>query len=139
MLSNAKKLIITIALIGSGAAGIGLLVADFNSPTLTSIEEIAQAISLEQDKFFAENGRYWQGLPHKGGLKPHYEAKGWDAFNSLSSDLLFEITVNQYVAPDGAGYQIIFKESGTTTSIGFGPEADNRTYQIIHNFNATST
>lgn len=103
-----------------------------------TIESITDAIISEQDKYFAKNGIYFQGLPHKTSKKPFYQTDGWPEFVNLKNDLPFEVTVNQYVAPDGPGYQIIFEETGTTTSVGFGPEADSRTFIRI-NPDTTST
>ena len=111
-------------------------------PSPTTIEAVRDAIISEQDVYFEKNGIYFQGLPHKTGKKPSYQSEGWSDFIDLKSDLVFEVTVHQYVAPDGPGYQIIFEEADKVTSVGRGPEASARTYIRIKEVvlsNASST
>lgn len=131
-LSLRTRTLIATALIGSVAVAGGLLVADINSPTLTMMEKVAQEISVAQEDFFEKNGKYWYGKSTNDN---------WNDFVVLPLDAPFAVVLNSYETPwDGHGYESVFIENGTTTRIGFGPEAKSRTSihikAIIH---ATST
>lgn len=120
MLSKKTKTLIATAIIGVAAVGSGLTVLDFGSSKLILIEEIAQNKALEQEEFLLQKGKYI-----------HKKTEKISGIN---------VTVHEYKIPSGeVGYQIILEELGTTTSIGFGPKSESRTFKNIKFTNATST
>ena len=119
MLSNAKKLIITTALIGVAAVAAGLTVFDFGNPTLTAIEQIAQDTALDQEDCLSRTGKYCHIKTQR--------ISGMD------------VTTHEYELPTGGvGYWTIFENNDFVRSIGFGTEKKTflRIKEII---NATST
>ena len=98
-------------------------------PALNTIDSVKDIIVTQQDAYFQGNGKYFQGLPHKRGGKPHYQEEAWTDLVDLPVGLNFEVTVHQYETPKGEyGYQIVFENDSEIASFGYGPEAANRTY-----------
>lgn len=88
-----------------------------------------------ENKYIRKNGKYLQVLP--GNKLPEYERGIVNA--RLGDDLPRNYRVDVYESPLGVGYQVIYSESGTTYSIGYGPEATDRTYTIQPQLNAASS
>ena len=108
---------VTTLLVG-GMLGI-LSPSDFKS-----IDEIAAA----EDMYFAKNGSYFQVL--EGNKKAPYEKGTVNA--NLGGTMPTTIRVTVYDNPrEGKGYQIIVRDGKSLFSVGYGPEAESRTWQQI--------
>lgn len=82
---------------------IALIVAKAFVPTYT-----IDVIEENQEQYFMQNGKYEQLI--------------------LEGDMY----VHEYVTPDGvAGYQVLYMKDGDVLSIGYGPEAETRTFNRI--------
>lgn len=82
---------------------IALIVANAFVPTYT-----VDVIEENQEQYFMANGKYEQLI-----LEGH-------------------MYVHEYVTPSGeAGYQILYMEEGDVISVGYGPEAESRTFNRI--------
>lgn len=137
---------IAAALIGASAVAGGFTVADMNNPELTQIQSITEVIADSQDLYYAKNGIYWQGLPTndivpadgqsltptKLDRKPHYQNDNWTKLVTLPESLPFQIQVNQYRAPDGDGWWVVYRKKELDQllerAIGFGPQKEALTY-----------
>ena len=97
-------------------------VAGFPPETPATITEI----EVMQDAYFAKHGKYLQVT--RNNKPPHYTT------DKLSKKIPNNMVVNIYETPEGEwGYQIItYNEDRTVISIGFGPQAAKRTYQIFN-------
>src|SRR5580704_19206789 len=74
-----------------------------------------------------KGGNYLQVLP--GDKLPPYETGS--VSDNLGADVPTNIRVDVYAAPNGDGYQITDTDTdGTIYSVGYGPEAQDRTYII---------
>jgi IstB-like ATP binding protein len=91
------------------------------SAVAASVSEIA---TLEQEHM-SKYGRYLQVMP--GNTLPSYESGSVQA--KLGKALPENIRINVYESPHGKGYQIMYyEEDGVFHSVGYGPEAADRTY-----------
>lgn len=110
--SKTKTALITsIALIAGAGAGAGI--QNQTVEELQSIDEIIQEQTVKRE----------QVLP--GGAKPS------DADDQAKKEGFPDNSrVDVYDGPNGGGYQIITETDQTITSIGFGPEADARTWVL---------
>jgi len=71
-------------------------------------------------------GRYLQVMP--GNTLPSYESGSVQA--KFGKALPENIRIDVYTSPHGQGYQIYYEENGVAHSVGYGPEAADRTYTI---------
>ncbi len=157
MLEKIKNLIIRFKKWIAGLllllGGKYILTASLVTPSISLEEQIIKDIEISQDNYFQKNGKYWQGLPTHTSIpdatttpdnlsvKPYYQAEGWNDLVSLSNELPFQIEVHQYKAPgNNYGYQIFLRSDKGTKSIGYGKEAQSRTWEIDKKWvNTTST
>jgi len=137
--SRRKNLIVIITLIFTLAFGFYLSRNEENLGISVEIQTVLDMIAVEQTDYYIRNARYFQGLPHKSGLKPSYQVESWDDFLSIATNAPFEVSINQYKAPGGDGYQVIFDFGDKVESYGIGVEADSRTYIRLKNISTAST
>ncbi len=97
--------------------------SNLTAPAVTVAVTAADVTALE-DGYYKKNGRYLQILP--GNRLPDYE-EGTVA-EKLGAGIPTGMRVDVYESPKGFGYQIIYEDSGTLYTVGFGPEAEDRTY-----------
>lgn len=95
-------------------------------PTIpTEVRSVVDDIATFEERRMRQGGRYLQVL--KGNKLPSYE-KG-SVLEKLGRDVPTNVRVNIYEAPGGRGYQILYTAGdGTVYSVGYGPEAKDRTY-----------
>lgn len=105
-----------------GGLGLGLFgqaIVDSQRPT-TEIRGIATI----EDSYFARTGKYLQVLPDS--RLPHYESG--NVADKLGRELPANSIVDVYEAPEGPGYQVRYTDSENEYSVGYGPEAKERTW-----------
>ncbi|OGG50463.1 hypothetical protein A2763_01670 [Candidatus Kaiserbacteria bacterium RIFCSPHIGHO2_01_FULL_54_36] len=88
--------------------------------TSTTVEDI----SALQESYYQKSGKYLQILP--GNQLPEYESG--TVAEKLGANVPADVRVDVYAGPQGKGYQITYEEEGTIYIVGFGPEAEHRTY-----------
>jgi len=101
-------------------------------------EEMLLEIDIYQEAYLLTHETYFQGIKTSNPLteetKPTYQNESWSDLN-LSKSSPYEIEIHQYVSPAGQGYNIFYykTELGKNyyKSIGFGPEAADRTYDWV--------
>ena len=115
----------------TGAEVNAAATAEQEDPTETIVEqvsttaEIGDIPQLEQE-YMAKYGRYLQVMP--GNTLPTTES---GSVQSKFGKVLPEnIRIDVYESPHGKGYQIYYEESGVAHSVGYGPEAADRTFTI---------
>ena len=74
----------------------------------------------------AKYGRYLQVMP--GNTLPSTESGSVQS--KFGKALAENIRIDVYNSPHGVGYQIYYEENGAAHSVGYGPEAADRTYTI---------
>ena len=84
-------------------------------------------ISDLENEYFLKTGRYLQVLP--GNQLPDYETG--TVKQKLGKDLPTNVTIHVYESPKGMGYQVITDEADRTTSVGYGPEAADLTWERL--------
>lgn len=94
----------------------------FASSTSEDLSIIYEVLK-EQEKYKGDNDEYAQ-LTKGGGLPDDFVDKGFKVRNIPSN-----MEVHVYENSKGKGYQVIINEDGYITSVGFGPEAETRTYK----------
>jgi hypothetical protein len=93
--------------------------AQIRSAVDTKLAALWAAVQSREDTYFANHGRYWQGLkthtvipadgatatPDIGSAVPYYQAAG-DAWPSgiLTQSLPMSLDITQYQGPTGSGY-----------------------------------
>lgn len=82
-------------------------------------------VTTLQDEYFQKTGKYLQIL--KGNGLPDYENGNVTA--KLGKNISDKAWVHVYEAPGGKGYQVFYEDNGIMYSIGYGPEALERTFQ----------
>jgi hypothetical protein len=82
-------------------------------------------VTALQDAHFKKNGRYLQVL--KGNGLPDYE--NGNVSEKLGKNISDKAWVHVYEAPGGKGYQVMYEDAGVLYSIGYGPEAAERTFE----------
>lgn len=88
---------------------------------ITSIADDLEIIDINQQDYFAIEGKYQQ--------VPRFQ---------IFDDLGYETT--EYVTPSGqAGYEIIVYDKNSIKHIGYGPEADARTWDYVPDVLRAST
>ena len=92
------------------------------SPAAASVGEIA---TLEQE-YIAKYGRYLQVMP--GNTLASTESGSVQS--KFGKPLPENIRIDVYESPHGKGYQIYYEENGVAHSVGYGPEAADRTFTI---------
>jgi hypothetical protein len=92
------------------------------SAAAASVGEIA---TLEQE-YMAKYGRFLQVMP--GNTLPSTESGSVQS--KFGKALPENIRIDVYESPHGKGYQIYYEENGTAHSVGYGPEAADRTFTI---------
>ena len=92
--------------------------------SLVPASATVQSISALQDAYFEKNGKYLQVLP--SGDLPDYESG--TVAEKLGAGIPAGARVDVYESPEGFGYQITYEDKDTIYTVGFGPEAADRTY-----------
>jgi len=92
------------------------------SATATAVAEVS---GLEQE-YMSKYGRYLQVMP--GNTLPSYESGSVQA--KFGKTIPESVRIDVYESPHGKGYQIMYEENGVFHSVGYGPEAFDRTYTI---------
>jgi hypothetical protein len=92
------------------------------SAAAASVGDIA---SLEQE-YMSKYGRYLQVMP--GNTLPSTESGSVQS--KFGKALPENIRIDVYESPHGKGYQIYYEENGVAHSVGYGPEAADRTYTL---------
>jgi hypothetical protein len=82
-------------------------------------------MGLEQEHM-AKYGRYLQVMP--GNTLPSTESGSVQS--KFGKALPENIRIDVYESPHGKGYQIYYEENGVAHSVGYGPEAADRTFTI---------
>jgi hypothetical protein len=83
-----------------------------------------EAVSSLEETYFQHHGRYLQVL--KNNQLPGYEYG--TAAEKLGGEIPASWYIHVYQAEEGFGYQIFYSDEETMYSVGFGPEAESRTY-----------
>ncbi len=108
-----------------GALGIAASVSvGANTATLSEIPSL-------EDAYFASNGKYLEVW--KGNTLPDYTT------DTLSKNIPAGAEIHIYESPRGHGYQIIYEDAEGKHSVGYGPEAFDRTYTEAKFVSSTST
>jgi hypothetical protein len=81
--------------------------------------------ALEQD-YMSKYGRFLQVMP--GNTLPSTESGSVQS--KFGKALPENIRIDVYNSPHGVGYQIYYEENSVVHSVGYGPEAADRTYTI---------
>jgi hypothetical protein len=98
---------------------------------------VGDIMTLEQ-QYMSKYGRYLQVIP--GNTLPSTESGSVQS--KFGKALPENIRIDVYESPHGKGYQITYEEYGVVHSVGYGPEAGDRTYTIalpVPAVSATST
>jgi hypothetical protein len=90
------------------------------STVAASVEDV---MVLEQE-YMSKYGRYLHVMP--GNTLPAYESGSVQ--EKLGKTIPENYNVEVYESPHGKGYQISYEENGIVHSVGYGPEAADRTY-----------
>lgn len=86
----------------------------------------ASSLATAEDVYFQANGKYLQ--VRSDGSLPPYETGTASA--KLGGNVPPGARVDVYVAKGGPGYQTTIVDATGTHSVGFGPEAKERTFDI---------
>ena len=110
-------------------------VAESSLATSTT-STVAEDVSALENSYFQKNGKYLQVLPNN--QLPDYESG--TVSDKLGATIPSDARVDIYTGPKGSGYQVTYTDGGTIYTVGFGPEADHRTYSYpAPPLSATST
>lgn len=96
-------------IIAAVVGALALALFNVDSGTYKNPDEVRQAL----ENYAATHGKYL------------YAPEGADF---LGKKLPPGMRVNEYQSPEGNGFEIIYVEGDTEYSIGFGPQADQRTW-----------
>jgi hypothetical protein len=105
--------------------------------TKPAAQTVVAEVAALQDAYFQETGGYLQVLPGNG--LPTYETG--TVAEKLGKNVADDAWVHIYEAPAGKGYQVFYEADGVLHSVGYGPEAAERTFSrnILVAPSATST
>lgn len=110
--------------------GSALPTSEPSTPTDTSNAGITVAARDEiaglEETYRRQTGKYLQIQP--GNALPAYESGS--VSEKLGKTIPDNMRIDVYEAPQGRGYQITYEEGGILHSIGYGPEAADRTFVI---------
>jgi len=105
-------------------------------PATETLAATAEDIPTFEESYFSKHGKYLQILP--GNQLPDYEIG--TVSGKLGTNVDSGVRVDVYVSPHGQGYQVTHEENGTIYTVGFGPEASDRTHSYsIQTAAASST
>ncbi len=93
---------------------------------IKGVDAIIQAVVDTEETYFKKNEKYLQILA--GGLLPDYEDGVFS--EKFGATVPEEITVNVYDAPEGKGFQVVYRSATIVKAVGFGPEAASLTYTV---------
>lgn len=143
---SQKKDWIISALIGAAAVAGGYTVSDFNSPELTELQTISNAVVDSQEAYKQKNDFYWREdwshilIPQDGqkltptnlDSMPAGMKESWADVITLPDTTSFRIRVDNYESIRGKGYIIKFQkeESGLILerAIAEGPDKELYTH-----------
>jgi hypothetical protein len=125
----------------AGALLIGLLLGSLLKPTHTDEalgalaipQATVQDIALKQEEYFQKYGTYLQVL--EDGSLP----VGMNGTVKNKLGIAVPFRVDTYGDKRGQGFQLILEDASGTVSIGFGPEATERSYIQLKEIYAAST
>jgi hypothetical protein len=95
-------------------------------PAISGAAESVGEIGVLEQEYMSKYGRYLQVMP--GNTLPSYESGSVQA--KFGKALPENIRIDVYEGPHGKGYQIYYEEDGVAHSVGYGPEAADRTFTI---------
>jgi hypothetical protein len=100
-------------------------------------ETVTADVSALQETYYQRTGSYLQIL--RGNGLPTYESG--TVSEKLGGTVPADAWVHVYEAPAGKGYQVFYEADGVLHSVGYGPEAVERTFTLstIVTPSATST
>ena len=86
------------------------------TPTLTAMSATSTDLQTAEENYKNIYGKYKQVMP------------GISAKTDLGKDIAPGVMVDEYVAPNGPGYQVRWEDNAHFYSKGFGPQATDRTW-----------
>jgi hypothetical protein len=89
-----------------------------------------QWIPSFEDEYFQKNGKYLQVLV--GNTVPSdIKGIGTSTLSQIEENVPPGARIDVYESPQGHGYVISYTQDGTFYSVGYGPEAQDRTYSYF--------
>lgn len=106
----------TLAILGAFGAASSIFLLPVGSPNVALPQQIKSAgsalldnvladLSVNQARYFQENGMYWQGLSSEvPGAKPSDVSEDWSTMAQIPVGSRFSFRTDVYQSPKGKGY-----------------------------------